>query len=320
MTNKKWRMCLTGLTAMIFLGGCALAVPESGMEKKEDRLVGVFITKDYLDLYDMDGYLSAHGNLLTEGGEVTLPNDPRYQGRLYAQIDKTGGDADWAISFGDVSGEYMLYLQLPDEDGEVNSICFCTDGICDINTSTDIRDDREEYGIEGTMYILPGQTDEEVHYYENPVYQTAEGDIYAVSGQSFSTGGDSSEGAVFSMALGGEITVTENGRVKTEKSNVNVHYTVVERPVQITLYQMGQAHQVMRQDTYQPGEVPEKLNAEPGAEYILAETEKQEVSGEKSVSRELVEYDPDGETYLETFCVLDGGIVTKLDTEVNWNK
>lgn len=317
--GKQWIGSIFGLVCIVSLNGCSLAVPEAEAKGGEDRLIGAFITAEYLDLYDMEGYLKDHGNLLTGGGEVALPRDPEYDGRLYAQIDQSKGPYDWEISFGGVSGEYMLYAWQPGEDGS-HRMCLCTDGICDIDTNTNIMDDGAEYGISGTMYLLPGQADEEATYYANPVYQTAEGEIYAVSGQGFLNGGDSPEGAVFSTTLSGEIVHTENGNTKTETNSVAVHYAVMDRPLRITLCQMSQDHQVVKQDVYRPGELPENIVAEPGTAYILAETEKEKTSGEKTVSRAITGYDPDKESFLETFYALDQGIVAKIETEVDWGR
>ncbi len=48
--------------------GCTLAVPEAGTDGNGDRLIGAFITSEYLDLYDMEGYLNDHA--------ASLMNDP----------------------------------------------------------------------------------------------------------------------------------------------------------------------------------------------------------------------------------------------------
>lgn len=317
--GKRWIGSIVGLVCIVSLNGCSLAAPEAEAKSGEDRLIGAFITAEYLDLYDLEGYLRDHGNLLTGGGEVTMPRDTEYDGRLYAQIDQSRGSNDWEISFGGVSGEYMLYACDPSED-ESHRMCLCTDGICDIDTNTNIMDDGAEYGISGTIYVLPGQEDEGATYYANPVYQTAEGEIYAVSGQGFQNGGDSPEGAVFSTTLNEETVFTVNGKTKTETNNVTVHYAVMARPLRITLCQMNQDHQVVKQEVYRPGELPEKIVAEPGTSYILTETEKEKASGEKIVSRALTEYDPDQESFLETFYALDQGIVCKTETEVDWGR
>ena len=53
----KNRNVLTGITAVLAmwcLCGCSLAVPDAGADGG-DRMIGAFITADYLDLYDLEG-------------------------------------------------------------------------------------------------------------------------------------------------------------------------------------------------------------------------------------------------------------------------
>lgn len=46
------------------MGGCTLAVPYAGKEGSGDRMIGAFITTEYLDLYDMESYLNDHASSL----------------------------------------------------------------------------------------------------------------------------------------------------------------------------------------------------------------------------------------------------------------
>lgn len=65
---KKTRIfALISMGVMAFtLTGCSLArtdLPDQGTET--ERLIGVFLTTEYLDLFDMEGYLKDHpGQLL----------------------------------------------------------------------------------------------------------------------------------------------------------------------------------------------------------------------------------------------------------------
>ena len=51
--------------------GCTLAVSDAGTDGNGDRLIGAFITSEYLDLYDMEGYLNDHASSL--GTTAALP-------------------------------------------------------------------------------------------------------------------------------------------------------------------------------------------------------------------------------------------------------
>ena len=64
--------------------GCTLAVPDAGTDGNGDRLIGAFITSEYLDLYDMEGYLNDHAASLMNNSSITIGNDSRYEGKLVA--------------------------------------------------------------------------------------------------------------------------------------------------------------------------------------------------------------------------------------------
>ena len=55
--NKKTVAISLVFAILVSLCGCQLAQPESGNHTEADRLVGVFITTEYLDLNDADAYL-----------------------------------------------------------------------------------------------------------------------------------------------------------------------------------------------------------------------------------------------------------------------
>ncbi len=65
------------------------AVPEAGTDGNGDRLIGAFITSEYLnDLYDMEGYLNDHAASLMNNSSITIGNDSRYEGKLVATVIK----------------------------------------------------------------------------------------------------------------------------------------------------------------------------------------------------------------------------------------
>ena len=64
---------------------------DSGEEApSSDRLVGVLITDEYLDLFDTEGYISDHFRELASGKEIAEAESSRYQGRLYAVLHNRG--------------------------------------------------------------------------------------------------------------------------------------------------------------------------------------------------------------------------------------
>jgi hypothetical protein len=66
--------------------------------------------------------------------------------------------------------------------------------------------------------------------YVNPVYQSSDGSVYAISGSGISGGGVQQEGAVYSQALEGTRTITENKKSKTESVSIKISFTIMSPP------------------------------------------------------------------------------------------
>ena len=54
------RIFILILVLALVFSGCQLAKPEADTRKEKDMLVGVFITEEYLDLFDWDSYFQNH--------------------------------------------------------------------------------------------------------------------------------------------------------------------------------------------------------------------------------------------------------------------
>lgn len=322
MKSRRSYAGIVGIAAAVWLSGCSLAVPGAGEDGEGDRLIGAFITADYLDLFDIDAYLNDHASDIFGKKEVTMTDTSGYEKKLYAEIDKSGGEdpADWRVSFDNIWGINFFSPFNTDDSGAVSWSQICSEGICDTKVNVDISDTGEELSLTGTLYILPGTEKEDIAYHANPVFQTADGRIYVVSGQGFCTGENTSEGERFSTTLSGETTLTENGMVKAEKSSVTVNYETMNRPVNIILYQMDAEHQILKKEIFKPGEFPEKIIPETEAEYILVEMEKETLSGEIRTTREVYDKSKGEDCALRTFFAMENGVVAGQDTEIIWNE
>ncbi len=317
------RIIFLGIFAALLLSGCSLAVPGAETEGGDDRLIGAFITSDHLDLFDMDAYLQDHASQLMKANEIQISNTSGYEERLYAVIDKKGGEDtyDWDISFKDVEGISFFAPVLEDKDGNRGWHSMYDAGISDVDLNITVTDEGDEVSLEGTIYMIPGQTDKGISYYLNPVYQTAEGQIYLTAGEGFSTSGESEEEEVhFTAALSAETKTTENGKSQTAKSSVQVSYATMHRPVKITLYQMDKAHQCIKREEYTPGGLPESLDMEPETAYLLAETEKEKLSGEHFSDRAVYDRTDDPEDTLDTWYDCGSGILAKQETALVWEQ
>ena len=71
---KKKVKVLALLLALCLLSGCSLARPEAeeGNGVSQDMMIGVFITREYLDLFDFERYLEDNLNTVVNGGGERL--------------------------------------------------------------------------------------------------------------------------------------------------------------------------------------------------------------------------------------------------------
>ena len=315
--KKPYIQWILFLFILLSINGCSLAKKDAGEETGGDRLIGAFITPDYLDLFDMDAYLDDHASKIFSKKEFEISKSAEYEGRIYATVNKNGGEdpADWDISFGKIEGINFFSPKWTIREESYHSTCY-GDGLCDTNYELNQRDDGEDITLSATLYILPGMADKETAYYVNPVYQTASGEIYVLSGQGFSTSGESGEGEVFSTTLSDTQTITIGRNTKTETITVKVHYSVMYEPVKITLYQMDEGHHILTSKKYIPGKLPRQLTPEKNMAYFLIETEYKNSNGKSSVTRKIFEKNDAETTSLETFYPIKNGILSKMETEL----
>lgn len=301
--------------------GCTLAVPDAGTDGNGDRLIGAFITSEYLDLYDMESYLNDHASSLMSNSSITIGNDSRYEGKLVATVDKEGAQSssEWKISFGDIKGEYVLMPVTTDENGEDMVGNLCSDGVGDPYLNYSVTDDGEEQDISVTIYQQTAK--KEKTYYVNPVYQTENGDIYAMTGNGYANGTSTEEGNTMATTLTGESTFTADGKTKKDTCKVSVQFSNMYKPVRIIIYQMNEANEVLKQAAYSPSAVPDSLKVEAGTAYILEEIRKEDTSGKMVTSRTILDLNLSGDEetqYLETWYPLDNGLISKKDVEITY--
>lgn len=301
-----------------FLTGCQLAKEEGSAGSYEDRLVGVFVTTEYLDLFDFGGYLEDNVRSLPDGpgGEIVLDGaGEKYQGRLYAELtkeiltDKVSGHQveREEYDFPGVEGIAYYSLRVPDTAEREGYITSGSDeGISDGHTSLHSSDEGNSVSLEGTVYVSLGSGRT---YYFNPMYQSADGRVYVTSGSGMSSGGDQSEGGAFTQTMKADYTMTENGRTMKDSISVQLSIRMMYPPEEIAILQMGEDGAVVSRGEYGPGEMPERIIPEKDTAYFIVETKKRDASGRIFKDRAI--YDRD-EEYLETFfCREDGTCIKK---------
>ena len=271
MTMKNKLCLLAILTAcMLLLSGCQLAREESG-DAAPDTLIGVFLTWDYLDLFDSEAYLQDNINAIVRGKNVQTDGAP-YQGRLYATyLDKRD------FIFENVAGMNYFAPVVSDEYGTYHLLC-TDEGISGGDRHIHTTDEGTRVTMSGTIYVAPRKGDRTL--YQNYVYQTPEGDVYVTSGSGMGFGENVGE---FSFTTDESATVT-NTDGKKESYSCSIEITVKEMAETdtITVLQLDSNHAVISQSTHSTDVLPDSVTPDVSCAYILMEA-----AGESGVTRTL---------------------------------
>ena len=267
---------------LLTLQGCRLARETAGEDGYEDRLVGIFVTTDYLDAED----------------------------RLYATLT-----AAEEYVFEDVEGICYFAPTIPaaaQRDSYISSMW--DEGISDGHLDVSIGEEEESTTLEGTLYVTPSFKNHTLHF--NPVYQSAKGDIYTTAGSGFEVNHDSdSEDSSFSQTLDATTTLTENGRIRTDSISITLSVSIMFTPEKIVVLQMDTDSGLISRTEYAPDALPETFLLDTSTNYIIVETHKRDDTGALIISRGI--YGKDDET-ADTFAAREDGICVKHQTPIQW--
>lgn len=316
---KKFFTLALALLISLPLAGCQLAQENLGDSGGGDRLIGVLITTQHLDLFDFEGYINDNINGFS-GGDTTLDGDTaQYEGRLYAELqqqvltsEETGAESthfeyvfEKGISYFAASYEHEGESYVGSSSGEA---------ISDGHMAVAYADGEETRSLEGTVYVVPQYMEEA--FYINPVYQSADGRVYAVSGSGVSFSDGQGEGVQWTTDFEETTTaVTENGESMVYSMAVKIAVATMFPPQQVVVLQMDENSNVLSRSTYDPESVPQTLALEAGTEYIIVETHKAGGEGHASVTREVFTREDE---FFSSFYCREDGICVKQFTQEAW--
>ncbi len=296
------------LIACVMLTGCQLAnenVNNSGIINK-DELVGVVVTAEHLDLFDMEAFLKENPQAILKGGEIDTTG---YEGRIYAQevVEKSTTEdgvpcTTTYYNFDHVDGMCLLdyHVKTVLEDGSLLAdvmVGECSEGILSVAYLAD--------RMEGTIYVPKGSG--EVCFFTNPVYQDAEGRLYLMAGTGTST--NELSGSMW-QTITEEYTETIDGEATTRKREVEIRMEAVDVPTKVAIVQMSGENVMLDRQEYAPEELPENLTPVEGCAYILVEEHT-----DKELKRTMVEPD---ESYISVFVKTDKIYCTATGTTILW--
>ena len=282
----KKMLCML-LVLFLTLSGVGCTLAKEGAEKpQKDRLIGALITRTPIE----KTYATVEG--IVGGAKGTHP---------------------YAVDFESVEGVFLYFYEYRFDEDE-NSFYWPVGRGLNAKDNFIEEDGKRIAEVTGTGYFMPRVGTEVNEFYMNPIYQTADRQIYAVSGHSVSIGvGMNSPGTSCSLKVEEKETRTLIDQTEVDQTTIEVTLQAVYEPVSIMIYQMSADDKIIKEEKYDPETSKMELKMEPETEYVLLETEQMLPTGETITQREI--YNWDGE---ETVDLLDdeGNEVTHPMTEI----
>ena len=285
---------LAALMILTMLGGCQLAVDDDDMNPGADRLCGVFVTLDHLDLSLEDQEIDIPSNWNGNPSSIVFPET-----RIYAtRTEEENGSVDY--TFDGIEGFRLFSVKTDSPDGLGSySSSFGDDALQDGHIS--VSD--EDVSLSGTIYF-------DVHYscviYTNPVYQTPDGQVYMTSGTGISFGGEGMEGISGSTSLSATTTENNNGEETSHTTKVEIKVEAVNTNKKVLLKQLDSSDQIIMQTEITQDDIPESIKIEKNTAYMIMEEHCIDHENKASVKRTLLKPD---EEFLDAHFTGDNGII-----------
>ena len=311
------------LTAFVFgtTGMISLVSASEIEEVSADKLIGVFITEEYLDLFDSEQFFTDNIDRLMSGGEISESESSKYEGRLYAvlveteHVNEETGETyrNKEYVFEGVNGVCLFAPRITDEISTYWSSSgdeAITDGFVNFITN----DEGESVALEGTIYVSTGKN--AGNFYFNPVYQTQAGEVYAVSGNGIFSSNNTA-GASMSHEIKENLSSTIGDVTTTSGSSVKITVCYIDEPVKVSILQFDSESTLLLRMEYSPESLPDILQTQPGTQYIIVETAALSREGITNNTRDL--YQSEDES-LSAFYCRDDGICVRKWCEIVWSE
>lgn len=287
-----------------------------------DKLIGVLITREYLDLFNSEQFLTDNLDKLVKGKEINESEKAKYQERIYATLVETGHTEEETgetnsrkeYVFDEINGICYFVPQITDPFGTYWSSSG-DEAISDGHIHFNSTDDGESIDLEGTIYVSTSEYAGK--FYFNPVYQTSAGEVYVISGNGIVFDDNGTAGMSMSHEIKEEQSSTIDDLTTSSGSRIKITVCYVDEPVKVSILQFDSENKLLSQMEYEPDKLPNTLQTQPGAQYIIVETTTFSQEHAANITRDL--YQSEDET-LYAFFRRDDGICVKQWCQINWSK
>lgn len=291
--------------ALGYLGVSPVTEAEESESETDKELIGVFVTREYIDLYDFEAWFEDNWSPDMGSGELVIDNAQEYSRRLYAAMF-TDENGHAGCEFEGVEGWCLMTPLLVDEHGEFYSSQ--SDPAFDVTENhimeTDAGTSRR---LAATLYVVPAET--VGPYFFNPVYQDAAGNVWLESGSSSSSTGNA--GVSFTQTLSVDVTTTQNGVSESRGTEVAVTIEVKAPAELLRVLQYDAAGELVAAAEYRPETIPDSITPAAEADFVILES-----VSDGQTAREL--YGRDAET-MSCFAKAENGILQRVSVRLEWD-
>lgn len=262
---KAFLVILVLAFAVGYSGLITFANPNSASSQGGARLVGVLVTEEPLDLFDMEAFVKDHPEKITQGGEIDLQNKAQYQQALYARRTE---DQDY--DFDGIQGYKIMWIKT-DLDGVESDVMAADEAFCQVNMTNHLEDGGQSINLSATIYFTSARDSRP--FYTNPIYQDVEGRVFTLPGSAISYEGGDSQGMAFSSKLEEAASLTGPEGYQGWTASIEVNFSGREETKGLALVQFDRNHQVLIKTDFDLDSLPDQVTMEKQTAYAILETQ-----------------------------------------------
>ena len=291
---------------LLLLPGCRLAREDGAREQSHDRLVGVFVTEEHLDLFDFEAWFNDHAGELGSGGKTEIGDTRGYDKRIYANMEN--GDC----VFEDLEG--ILFASYAFREENVSGYRNAPGNRVSGQVSLEETEDSVVLSMDGTIYI--SDKIGYAQYFYNPVWQDGEGRVYLTAGTGLSSNVTEGTGMKNWHDISDEYTVTVGGRTQSYRADVRIGIEAIPLPESYSICYMDENHQKLTEEAFTPENMPSQLTPPEAAAYLMVKGIGYRKDGTEFVDRKI--FSKGENTVLEVYIPEENHICVKSCTQILW--
>lgn len=294
-----------------FITGCQLAQPNAVVSPDKDELIGGFITREPLELGDLEAYFKNHPEALGRQNPI-YPSEINGS-RLYADLIESGGDSREYV-FKDLAGIPFFIARMKDNSGGYHTATHTSESIRKGNTEVFYSDTEERVVLTGTVYYEPTGGDQT--FYVNSVYQSPDGRVYLTAGSGISSSpGPNDISGIMSSQLDSTVTTTRNGQPMTTIHQFKISFEGKRLAQKLRVLQMDGENRLIHETELDPLKLPKDLSVDSAAAYLILEEYTPNQTGKLEVIRSIINSGSESFLVNQTG---EFGTVVPIQVMLNW--